>query len=119
MHSGDRRRIHKGGQRAPTHLEEIIEGGEAPGNFRGTDDKLLWLGRWELRGSVDLAEEIQRSGSEGNDILTERVQVWRQRREGALHPLLKNQKAEGPTKLAEEKYREVGDKCLGRGRATR
>lgn len=72
MHSGDRR-VHKGEQGAPTHLEEIIEGGEAPGNYRGTEDKLLWLGQWELRGSVDLAEEIQRSGSEGNDILTERV----------------------------------------------
>jgi len=39
--------------------------------------------------------------------------------EGALHPLLKSQKAEGPAKLAEEKYQKVGGKCLGRGRATR
>jgi len=56
MRSGDRR-VHKGEQGAPTHLKEIIEGGEAPENYRGTEDKLLWLGRWELRGSVDLAEE--------------------------------------------------------------
>lgn len=39
--------------------------------------------------------------------------------EGALQPLQKNKKVEGAAKLAEEKHREVGGKCLGRGRSSR
>lgn len=73
------------GEGDPTHLEEITVRGEAPGNFKGTEDKPLYLGRErgrELhhRGLCRLGgRHTERWFREANYIMTERVQVWRQR----------------------------------------
>lgn len=51
---------------------------------------------------------------EENYIMTESIQVWRQRKVEALHPFQKNKKVRAAKTGRRKAHRGVGGRCLGR-----